>query len=261
MGRKAGECWGSVARRGAVAAAQCKGMLRPGPQRLSTNLKAFGRSVHSQIDEDGILEYLFVCLKPTNRFFVEIGVGPPWRNGGLLDIEQYGLECNCRLLAERGWTGRYIDGQRYPDRFDVKQEFITAENINQVLAKHDVPEAFDLFSLDIDSNDYWVWKALEFRPRVVVVEYNPNLAIDESKTIPYDPGFCWVDTKYYGASLLALKKLGDAKGYTLVYANGTNAFFVQTDQLVNADEFVYERIYCYRDVHKVHQGKTDWVLV
>jgi len=38
-------------------------------------------------------------------------------------------------------------------------------------------------------------------------------------------------SNYFGASLLALKKLGDSKGYTLVCCDnsGTNAFFVRND--------------------------------
>ncbi len=52
----------------------------------------------------------------------------------------------------------------------------------------------------------------------------------ESKTIPYNPNYMWDGrTNFFGASLLALKKLGEQKGYVLVGCDdsGTNAFFVQ----------------------------------
>ena len=78
-------------------------------------------------------------------------------------------------------------------------------------------QPFDLLSLDIDGNDYWVWMALEYRPRVIVIEYNAHVTAGESKTIVYDPEFRWRGTDYFGASLRALKELGDNKGYTPIH--------------------------------------------
>jgi hypothetical protein len=233
-------------------------------RRLAVSLAKYGKKVYSQNDEDGIIEYLFCCIGSTNRFFVEIGVSPPWRLGRRLDIHGSGLECNCRLLTERGWKGIMIDGKQYPPSFDVKSEFVTAENINPILSKYRVPHEFDLFSLDVDGNDYWIWKALRYAPRVVVIEYNPSLAAGESKTIKYDPQFSWARngcTKYYGASLLALKKLGDQKGYTLVYANGVNAFFVKSDLVADKNAYVFSQIYRYRDVHADLNGGEEWIDV
>ncbi|MDD5041831.1 MAG: hypothetical protein PHX87_00550 [Candidatus Peribacteraceae bacterium] len=111
----------------------------------------------------------------------------------------------------------------------VYQEFITAENIEPLFRKYGVPEAFDLLSIDIDGNDYWVWKAItHFHPRAVIMEYNANKGPDASVTIPYDPAFRWDGTDYQGASLRALEHLGREKGYTLVATDrcGVNAFFV-----------------------------------
>lgn len=236
-------------------------------RRVDVDLAKYGMTVYSQNDEDGIIEYLFSCIKPTNRFFVEIGVGPPWKKGRFLDVNETGLQCNCRLLAERGWNGLLIDGQQYPARLNVKSEFITAENVNAILAKYDVPHELDLFSLDVDGNDYWIWKALTYRPRVLVVEYNQRLAANVSKTIRYDPEFSGAkngSAAYYGASLLALKKLGDGKGYTLVYANRVNAFFIRSDLVDNKDAFLYDRI-CPIDRNRNTQAALsddeEWVYV
>ena len=233
-------------------------------ERLCPRLGVYGRKVYSQNDEDGILEYLFSRIPRRESFFVEIGVGPPWRGGTLRDVRETGLECNCRLLAARGWRGLFIDGESYPAQLGVKQEFVTAENINKLLANYMVPEDFDLFSLDIDGNDYWVWEALEYQPSVVVIEYNAAIASSESKTIPYDPAFDWSAhgrTKYYGASLLALERLAQRKGYVLVYANGVNAFFVRSGLVPNRADFVYQRIYRYKDIHAELRGDEVWQQV
>jgi hypothetical protein len=116
----------------------------------------------------------------------------------------------------------------------IKKEKITAENINHLLQKYNVPREFDLLSVDIDSNNYWVWKSIEgYSPRVVLIEYNACIPVNESKTIRYDPNAVWDHTDYFGTSLLALSKLGKLKGYTLVACDnrGVNAFFIRDDLL------------------------------
>jgi hypothetical protein len=199
--------------------------IRPESGMLS-DLKRFEKSVSSQNGEDGILEVIFAKIGTTNRYFVEFGV-------------ENGLECNSATLLTRGWDGLQMDAaDGNPDY--IKKEFIFAETINEVFRKYTVPPLFDLLSIDIDGNDYWVWKAIKgFMPRVVVIEYNGSIPPSESLVIPYDPNFRYDNTlpmepagyAFFGASLAALEKLGREKGYTLVYceSTGVNAFFVQKD--------------------------------
>ena len=70
-------------------------------------------------------------------------------------------------------------------------------------------------------------------PRVVVVEYNSAFGGDRAVTIPYDPEFDRHDYRfcYYGASLAALARLGERKGYRLVTTepSGVNAYFLRDD--------------------------------
>jgi hypothetical protein len=96
-----------------------------------------------------------------------------------------------------------------------------------------VPQAFDLLSLDIDGNDYWVWQAINYQPRVVVIEYNAHFPPNQRRSIVYDPAFRWNGSDYFGASLLAMKELGEKKGFVLVHCErtGANAFFVAKSAL------------------------------
>lgn len=112
----------------------------------------------------------------------------------------------------------------------IKREHITAENINSLFKKYTVPKNFDLLSIDIDGNDYWIWKAIDgYFPRVVAIEHNAYYPWFQSKTIKYEPNLKWDETDYYDATLLALTNLARKKGYTLVGCNslGVNAFFVK----------------------------------
>jgi len=198
--------------------------------------------VYSQNGEDGILLYLFSLLGSSTKQVVEICAGA-------------GRECNAaNLIINRGWRGLLFDGDEgnvawgkkfyesekntfwYPPTF--VHAWITRDNVNDLIAKQGFSGEIDLFSLDLDGIDYWIWKALDaVSPRVVVAEVNWTWGPDEAKTIPYDPNFSLppqegrsaADNIYYGASLNALVKLGREKGYRLVGCNhwGFNAFFVQ----------------------------------
>jgi hypothetical protein len=179
----------------------------------------FETRYQSQHGEDGVLKAIFKLIGETNRYFVEFGAGD-------------GRECNSSYLSSKGWKGLLMDGRPWEglSQEPVQQEFITVENINSLFKKYDVPDSFDMLSLDIDGNDYWIWKELSprYRPRVVVVEFNANVDPEASLSIAYDATFKWDGSAYYGASLGAFKKLGESKGYELIGCEsaGVNAFFV-----------------------------------
>jgi len=186
------------------------------------NLVDCERKIFSQNGEDGIIEAIFTDIGTTNKVVVEFGCGDA-------------VECNTANLIGQGWTGLHMDGQHRSANplITIKNEFISAENIRYLFQKHQVPEHFDLLSIDIDGNDLWVWKQITQRPRVVISEYNANVPVHLSRAISYDPNFKWSGTDYFGASLLALKKMGELKGYTLIYceSRGVNAFFVANEAL------------------------------
>jgi hypothetical protein len=69
----------------------------------------------------------------------------------------------------------------------------------------------------------------------VVIEYNGSFGPERSVSVPYDPAFDRLERHpsgwYHGASLRALDRLAQRKGYALVGcdSNGVNAFFVRSD--------------------------------
>jgi hypothetical protein len=190
---------------------------------MLSDLKAFERRVYSQYGEDGVIERIFSCIGETNRFFVEFGAG-----------DGVSLSNTAHLRLDRGWTGLLMDGNPKHESRLIVHTRVDAENIEALLEKHGVPPAFDLISIDIDGNDYWVWDAIRrFTPRVVVIEYNIFFGLHQSKTMAYRADHVWDKSTYHGASLAALHKLGRSKGYSLVWTESysPNAFFVLDSEL------------------------------
>jgi hypothetical protein len=194
--------------------------------------------VFSQWGEDGIIQHLVRQIGLKRDVFIEFGV------------ENY-VESNTRfLLSNDNWAGLIIDGSEENIQFvrndpiywrhNLKAEcsFITAENINDLISRNGIRGDIGLLSVDIDGNDYWVWKAIDVvNPVIVVAEYNARFGPTEAVTTPYDPKFVRSTAHhsyiYYGASLAALTALGKEKGYVLVGCNsaGNNAFFVRADRV------------------------------
>lgn len=196
--------------------------------REPLRLLSHGYKIYSEGLEDGILAEIFQRIGTSNRRFVEIGV-------------QDGTECNSAYLLLHGWSGAWIEADpvnaaRARQLFatfpiEVATEFATAENADALISRLAPGNELDLLSIDIDSSDYWLWKAVEtVRPRVVVIEYNATLPPPVRRTVAY-PARAWNGSNYFGASLGALTALGQAKGYRLVGCSpaGVNAFFIRED--------------------------------
>ncbi len=149
------------------------------------NFEDYEQTFYSQNGEDGIIKAIFEKIGITNKFCVEFGIQEK--------------EGNSIYLQKQGWNCLWMDGNG--DDIKIKKEYITRENINELFKKFNVPKEPDLLSIDIDSNEYWIWEAIQgYSPRVVIIEYNASIPITESKTIKYDPEFQWDGSNYFGAS-------------------------------------------------------------
>jgi hypothetical protein len=193
-----------------------------------------GFKVFSQFEEDGKLLYLFSIIGMGSKTFVDLG-------------SHDGINSNCaNLLIHFGWKGLFVDAdkkvigrgrhfyKRYPDPWCYKPKFLhsflTKENVNSIIENHDISGEIELLSIDIDGNDYWIWKALNvIQPKVVLIESqvafgHHDLVIPYAEKITAD-----VSDRSYGASNVALTKLANEKGYRLVGSNeyGNNLFFVK----------------------------------
>ena len=197
---------------------------------IETEVKIF-----SQNGEDGIIDYLVHKLKVDKKNFVEIGVG------------NY-RESNTRFLYNRyhpkGLIIDYIDDMKNKVKKHVNfwkgdlricNQKIDSENILDLLNKNCDYE-IDLFSIDIDSIDYWIIKKLKNNiSKIFVAEYNPVFGAELEVTVPNISGFERSKYHYsylcYGMSLKALINLMDQKGYYFIGTNlqKINAFFISKE--------------------------------
>lgn len=201
-------------------------------------LESYGFKGNSQIDECGIIQEIFNRIGTTNKTLVEFGVGGKEN------------ENNTWYLIKNGWNGLWMDGKKdrvehlkkifngpeSDGRLKIKKEMVYPDNINDLMKKYKITGEIDIFNIDIDTIDYWVFKALDkniINPRVIVIEYNAKYAPPMEWTRPNDKSLTFNKTDSMGASLKSLELLAKKKGYSLVGCGlgGANAYFVRNDLL------------------------------
>lgn len=207
----------------------CTTTATEGLAAAPVDLSAAERNVFSQSGEDGVLEKIFERIEPTSKYAVEFGASNGVKNSNVRN-----------LIVNEDWAGLQIEGdeekarelkKNYADypKAQCKQAWVYPGNIELLFEEAGVPKDLDLLIIDIDSNDYYVWRAIrEYRPKVVIIEINPFFPPPERMVVEFHPMNYWDKSDYYGASLQSLYELGQKKGYELVYVNkmGNNAFFL-----------------------------------
>lgn len=238
-----------------------------------TNPATWEFSGFSQNGEDGILDVLRRNLIRRNRYFLEIGASDGVENNTawLAIAEKYNgmmIEGD-RWLAER--AHRMVAGQNIG--VECHSMFINAENVHHLRSMAACNDP-DVFSLDIDGNDYYVARALleaGFRPKIFVVEYNSVYGPQRSATIEYRPDFMFTQAHstqlYYGVSIMGWRKFFKEYRYNFVTVeqNGVNAFFVDPSAfthefLENVTPLEYaENQYQYRKFHMSSEKQFELI--
>jgi hypothetical protein len=196
------------------------------------DLNIYQNRVLSQWGQDGVIEKIFDVIGTTNKYFVEFGSSGNDSGMG-----------NTAYLRRRGFDGLLMDGSERPynndvtdKKYDVKIEFISSSNINELFKKYNVPKEFDFLSIDIDGQDFHVWNKLEnYSPRVVSIEMNYHIEPGKDRVMPLDDNWIWPGNEMSGSSVTALKRLGNKKGYALVATCMSDAIFVRNDLIFDKD--------------------------
>jgi hypothetical protein len=226
--------------------------------KIHDNLSDVGFRCYSQFEEDGILLYVLALTGMKTKIVVEIGIGD-------------GTECmSSNLIINHGYQGYLFEGSRQNVKFankfftskkdsnlsppKIQCSWISAENVNELLAESGVTGEVDLLSIDIDGNDYFIWEAIqEINPRLCVFESHNVIPSNLSLSHPYEKNFLKTNKSsihydFRSTSLLAWKKLADLKGYRLIGAHkfGFNVLFLRND--------IEEKLFPEVTIDKVHSN-------
>ena len=200
-----------------------------------TKLEQSECKIFSQNGEDGILDYIISMLKIERPNFIEIGVGTY-------------VEANTRFIYDRhSPKGLIIDTEKnlankvfsnvnsWKGDLRVVEERVSTENINNIISKN-CNFNIDIFSLDIDSIDYWIIEKLkENISKIFVAEYNSTFGSSLEVTVPNLNNFDRKEYHYshlcYGMSLKALINIMAKKNFYFIGTNSVrnNAFFISNE--------------------------------
>ena len=185
---------------------------------------------YSQSGEDGILEFILSKIQNRDSWCVEFGA-----------LDGKHLSNTYHFITNVSYKGVMIEGD--PTRYSQLEKNMANEGldvicINQfvgidgenkldaILAKTPTPINFDLLSIDIDGDDYYVWEQFSnFRPKVVIIEINFRDKPGVRKINISDSPYIWGET---GTSIDSMTELAEKKGYSLIAQVGSNAVYVDT---------------------------------
>ncbi len=215
-------------------------------KKIPNKIEDIEFKVFSQFGDDGIIQFLINKLEIDYKFFNFIEFG----------VENY-QESNTRfLLINNNWSGLILDSSKdnvdqiKNNNFFWKHDleaiscFVDVENINKIINDSKINKKnIGILSIDIDGNDYWIWNEINaIDPLIVIIEFNSVFGFSEKISIPYQQNFnrtkAHYSNLYWGASLEALKYLGNLKGYKFFSTNsaGNNAYFIKKE-LYNKIDF------------------------
>lgn len=194
-------------------------------------LLKYKKNFFSQSGEDGIIKEIFrrIEFRSTIKLDKKCCEFGAWNGIHLSNtfnlIKNYHYEA---ILIE-GDKKRFQElCKNLPEKKIIKvNKFVkfSGENkLDNILNKYSFPKNFDFLSIDIDGNDYHIFKGLNiYRPKLICIEFNP--------TIPNNVNFVQAKDMSInqGSSALSLVELAKKKMYSPVVATNHNLFFVNNE--------------------------------
>ena len=232
-----------------------------------TTYHKYCRNIYSQNGEDGLIEQLIKELNIDKGTFCEFGA-----SDGIRSSNTY------NLMINHGFSGVSIEADNesyelckrnyglYPNVVVWFGKVVYNEDdktLDAWLSQSTLPHDFDILSIDIDGDDYYVWQGLNnYHPKIVIFETNSyrdpifdELPQQPSHEYNIDPLYYWHPARIAcGCSFITAVKLGLDKGYIPVAYTG-NITFVRKDLIhlikelpcvISDDPYAY--VYLYSDL-------------
>jgi hypothetical protein len=161
---------------------------------MLTFVNKYSQDIFSQNGENGIIDE---CIK-------RIGLLP----GTAVEFGAPTREYCSNINHLTGWDLRFFDIN--PSDPYITAAEITPQNVNEIIPR------CSILSIDIDGNDYNVWRAYIGSPDIVIIEINSSL---------YPLNNTPVSSLQFGTCYKPMVELGIEKGYFLLCHTG-NLIFV-----------------------------------
>lgn len=200
-------------------------------------LTDYSSDVYSQFGEDGIIEHIFDRIDSPeldeDGHVIESTIRTPGQRTCIEFGASDDLACSnvANLWQNGNWKAILIEADpqraaalraKVNTRCEVQCRKVTSagpNSIDQIFKRNNI----DFMSIDVDGNDYHIWRKMETKPHVLCVEFNPTIPPHLSLHQEYDERMMG-----FGSSLKAFIDLGRQKDYTFIGATQINAFFVRS---------------------------------
>lgn len=200
-------------------------------------LADYKKNIFSQFGEDGIIEKIFEIIGTTSKVVIEFGAyeGFSFSNTANLwtkDVAWKGI----LIEADEGLFKQLVKNVASYNCVPIHCTVGINNNdcLETILKAYGLNAHIDLLSIDIDGDDYHIFKGLkELRPRIIICEYNPSI-----------PAHFDLHSKYggkTGCSVAALQRIAAEKHYSLVAITDTNCFFVCDEELSKFNDYDIDR--------------------
>lgn len=184
---------------------------------------------YSNFKEQQIIERYIRDLPIESRTVVDIGAGDGINSSNTYSLFRngyngVGIEADSRTFARLASVYRFLPGV-----FACRSR-VSPENVVNLLRGFEIEPEFGLLSLDIDGNDYWVLDAIlsDFRPRLVVSEYNEKIPPPIRFVVEYDKDF-YLRHHFFGYSIAKLQDLLDKHNYAVLEIEYNNVFIAPAE--------------------------------
>jgi hypothetical protein len=221
------------------------------------------RKFFSREGEDGLLDYIMSRIPDPSGWCVEFGA---W--DGISESNTH------YLIAQKDYRGVMIEADALKYRRLCENmsrygticlnAFVRPEgpcSLHSLLSQTPIPKDFDLLSIDVDGEDYYVWKHLEkYAPKLVIIEINlrdkPGIRRIHNTGAPIALGNARVNSPtslgmsvYTGTSITSMTELANKKGYSLLANVHCNALYIRREylNLFHDREVTPEEVFTYEE--------------
>jgi hypothetical protein len=195
-------------------------------KRAGRWLNEYAQNIHSQTGEDGVIAKALEMLPNRDQWCVEFGA---WDGKHLSNTFNLVESAGYRVVLIEGDLDKFRTLRKeypYRERAFFIGRFVAwdeDDNLDTLMEETPIPLNYDLLSIDVDGNDYHIWRAAnKYRPKLVLIEFNPTSSNRFTYIQPPDSN-CNQST-----SPAALVNLARSKRYELICVIGANLLFVDS---------------------------------